>query len=69
MPLSTVKISDKGLYRDVAVDTLPRNVRAALADLSTKNPVATIKVAQLGELYSIHLSAPANMTVEVLAVA
>lgn len=69
MPLSTVKISDKGLYRDVAVDTLPRNVQAALADLSTKNPVATIKVAQLGELYSIHLSAPANMTVEVLAVA
>ena len=69
MPLTTVKISDKGLYRDVAVDSLPSNVRAALNDLYARNPVATFKVANLGALYSIHVSEPANMTVEVLAVA
>ncbi|CAO3411332.1 hypothetical protein [Azospirillum largimobile] len=65
----TIKLSDKGGYRDVALDQLPRNVRAAVTDLSTKNPVADIIVDQSGMLYRIHLSAPANMYVDVLAVA
>ncbi|PWC36241.1 hypothetical protein [Azospirillum sp. TSO35-2] len=65
----TIKLSDKGGYRDIALEQLPRNVRAAVTDLSSKNPVADILVDQAGMLYRIHLSAPANMYVDVLSVA
>ncbi|CAO3428665.1 hypothetical protein [Azospirillum doebereinerae] len=65
----TIKLSDKGTYRDVALDQLPRNVRAAVTDLSSKNPVSDILVDQAGMLYRIHLTAPANIYLDVLAVA
>jgi hypothetical protein len=65
----TVKLSDKGGYREIAVDDLPRNVRAAVTDLSAKNPVSDILVDQAGMLYRIHLTAPANIYLDVLAVA
>lgn len=65
----TIKLSDKGSYRDVALDDLPRNVRAAVTDLSTKNPVSDILVDQAGMLYRIHLTAPANIYLDVLSVA
>ncbi|MFD1627156.1 hypothetical protein [Azospirillum griseum] len=65
----TVKLSDKVGYRTVSLDDLPRNVRAAVTDLSAKNPVSDILVDQAGMLYRIHLTAPANITWDVLAVA
>jgi len=65
----TIKLSDKGTYRDVALDQLPRNVRAAVTDLSSRNPVSDILVDQAGMLYRIHLTAPANIYLDVLAVA
>ncbi|MBP2228632.1 hypothetical protein J2847_001923 [Azospirillum agricola] len=65
----TIKLSDKGSYRDIALEQLPRNVRAAVTDLSAKNPVADILVDQAGMLYRIHLTAPANIYLDVLAVA
>ncbi len=65
----TIKLSDKGEYRAIALEQLPRNVRAAVTDLSAKNPVADILVDQAGMLYRIHLTAPANLYVDVLAVA
>jgi len=65
----TVLLSDKGSYREVEVDTLPRNVRAAIADLTTKTPQTSVTVDQLGALYRIRLSEPANVCVDVLAVA
>ena len=69
MGQTTVKLSDKGSYRDVELDALPRNVRAAVADMAAKNPVASIIVDQTGMLYRIHLSEPANVYLDVLAVA
>lgn len=69
MGQTTVKLSDKGSYRDVELDVLPRNVRAAVADMAAKNPVANIIVDQTGMLYRIHLSEPANIYLDVLAVA
>ena len=65
----TIKLSDKGSYRNVALEDLPRNVRAAVTDLSSKNPVSDILVDQAGMLYRIHLTAPANIYLDVLAVA
>ncbi|MBP2316435.1 hypothetical protein [Azospirillum soli] len=69
MGQTTVKLSDKGSYRDVELDALPRNVRAAVADMAAKNPVANVIVDQTGMLYRIHLSEPANIYLDVLAVA
>ncbi len=69
MGQKTVKLSDKGGYRDIDLDSLPRNVRAAVADLSARNPVANIIVDQAGVLYRIHLSEPANVYLDVLSVA
>ncbi|AWK85080.1 hypothetical protein [Azospirillum thermophilum] len=69
MAQQTVKLSDKGGYRDVNVEDLPRNVRAAVTDLAAKNPVANILVDQSGVLYRIHLTEPANIYLDVLAVA
>lgn len=69
MAQQTVKLSDKGGYREVNVEDLPRNVRAAVTDLAAKNPVANILVDQSGVLYRIHLTEPANIYLDVLAVA
>lgn len=65
----TIMLSDKGTYREVAVDVLPRNVRAAIADLAARNPLSSITVDQAGVLYRIHVPAPANIFLDVLAVA
>ena len=65
----TVMLSDKGSYREVAVETLPRNVRAAITDLTAKTPQTSVTVDQLGALYRIRLPAPANVCVDVLSVA
>lgn len=64
-----VLLSDKGSYREVEIGTLPRNVRAAITDLTTKTPQTSVTVDQLGALYRIRLSAPANVCLDVLAVA
>lgn len=69
MGQKTIKLSDKTGYRDVELDNLPRNVRAAVADMADRNPVANIIVDQMGMLYRIHLSEPANVYLDVLAVA
>lgn len=65
----TVMLSDKGSYREVAVDTLPRNVRAAISDLTSRTTQTSVTVDQLGALYRIRLPAPANVCLDVLAVA
>jgi hypothetical protein len=65
----TIKLSDKGEYHPIALEQLPRNVRAAVIDLSARNPVCDILVDQAGMLYRIHLTAPANLSIDVLAVA
>ncbi|MDQ2106005.1 hypothetical protein [Azospirillum isscasi] len=64
-----IKFSDKNGYRDVELDSLPRNVRAAVTDMAAKNPVASIIVDQTGMLYRIHLTEPANVYLDVLSVA
>ena len=64
-----VLLSDKGSYREVEIETLPRNVRAAITDMTTKTPQVSVTVDQLGALYRIHLSEPANVCLDVLAVA
>jgi len=64
-----VLLSDKGSYREVEMDTLPRNVRAAITDIHAKTPQSRVTVDQLGALYRIHLSQPANVCLDVLAVA
>ncbi|WP_286192380.1 hypothetical protein [Roseomonas genomospecies 6] len=64
-----IKFSDKNGYRDVELDSLPRNVRAAVTDMAAKNPVAGIIVDQTGMLYRIHLTEPANVYLDVLSVA
>ncbi|AWJ87670.1 hypothetical protein [Azospirillum argentinense] len=64
-----IKFSDKNGYRDVELDSLPRNVRAAVTDMAAKNPVASIIVDQMGMLYRIHLTEPANVYLDVLSVA
>ncbi|MBP2295552.1 hypothetical protein [Azospirillum rugosum] len=69
MGQKTIKLSDKTGYREIELDSLPRNVRAAVADMADKNPVANIIVDQMGMLYRIHLSEPANVYLDVLAVA
>lgn len=69
MAHTTIKLSDKGSYREVDLDSLPRNVRAAVTDMAAKNPVANVIVDQTGMLYRIHLTEPANVYLDVLAVA
>jgi len=69
MGQKTIKFSDKNGYRDVELDSLPRNVRAAVTDMAAKNPVASIIVDQTGMLYRIHLTEPANIYLDVLSVA
>ncbi len=69
MGQKTIKLSDKTGYREIELESLPRNVRAAVADMADKNPVANIIVDQMGMLYRIHLSEPANVYLDVLAVA
>ncbi|WP_247895799.1 hypothetical protein [Azospirillum brasilense] len=69
MGQKTIKLSDKNGYRDVELDSLPRNVRAAVTDMAAKNPVASIIVDQTGMLYRIHLTEPANVYLDVLSVA
>ena len=69
MGQKTIKFSDKTGYRDVELDSLPRNVRAAVTDMAAKNPVASIIVDQTGMLYRIHLTEPANVYLDVLSVA
>lgn len=69
MGQKTIKLSDKTGCREIDLDSLPRNVRAAVADVADKNPVANILVDQMGMLYRIHLSEPANVYLDVLAVA
>ncbi|MCW2244228.1 hypothetical protein [Azospirillum canadense] len=69
MGQKTIKLSDKTGYREIELESLPRNVRAAVADMADKNPVANILVDQMGMLYRIHLSEPANIYLDVLAVA
>ena len=69
MGQQTIKLSDKGGYREVNLEALPRNVRAAVVDMAAKNPVASIIVDQTGMLYRIHLTEPANIYLDVLAVA
>lgn len=64
-----IKLSDKNGYRDVELDSLPRNVRAAVTDMAAKNPVASIIVDRTGMLYRIHLTEPANVYLDVLSVA
>jgi hypothetical protein len=64
-----VLLSDKGSFREVEIETLPRNVRAAITNLTTKTPQTSVTVDQLGALYRIRLSAPANVCLDVLAVA
>lgn len=64
-----IKLSDKNGYRDVELDSLPRNVRAAVTDMAAKNPVANIIVDRTGMLYRIHLTEPANVYLDVLSVA
>ena len=64
-----VLLSDRGSYREVEIDTLPRNVRAAITDMTTKTPQTSVTVDQLGALYRIRLSEPANVCQDVLAVA
>jgi len=66
---TSIKLSDKSGYREIDLDSLPRNVRAAVADMAAKNPVANIIVDQTGMLYRIHLSEPANVYLDVLSVA
>ena len=65
----TVLLSDKGSYREVEVETLPRNVRAAITDLTAKTTQTNVTVDQLGALYRIRLPAPANICLDVLSVA
>lgn len=65
----TVLLSHKGSYREVEVDTLPRNVRAAITDLAAKSTQTSVTVDQLGALYRIRMAAPANICLDVLAVA
>lgn len=69
MASATVLLLDKGTYREVAVETLPLTVRAAVADITARHPAADVRVDQLGVLYRIHMSEPANRFVDVLAVA
>lgn len=69
MGQKTIKLSDKSGYREIDLESLPRNVRAAVSDMADKNPVANILVDQMGMLYRIHLSEPANVYLDVLAVA
>ncbi len=69
MGQKTIKFSDKNGYRDVELDSLPRNVRAAVTDMAAKNPVANIIVDQTGMLYRIHMTEPANVYLDVLSVA
>ncbi|WP_448207412.1 hypothetical protein [Azospirillum sp. sgz302134] len=69
MGQNTIKLSDKSGYREIDLDSLPRNVRAAVSDMAAQNPVANIIVDQMGMLYRIHLSEPANVYLDVLAVA
>ena len=69
MGQKTIKFSDKTGYRDVELDSLPRNVRAAVTDMAAKNPVANIIVDQTGMLYRIHMTEPANVYLDVLSVA
>ncbi|WP_207458907.1 hypothetical protein [Azospirillum sp. SYSU D00513] len=69
MANKTVILSDKVGRREVEVDSLPRNVRAAITDLAAKNPLANILVDQAGVLYRIRLNEPANLSLDVLSVA
>lgn len=65
----TVMLSHKGSYREVEIETLPRNVRAAITDLTARSPQTAVTVDQMGVLYRIRLPAPANICLDVLAVA
>jgi hypothetical protein len=62
-------LSDKVGNREVDVDSLPHNVRAAIADLTAKNPSTPIAVDRTGVLYRIRMSAPTNLSLDVLSVA
>lgn len=69
MASKTVKLSDKGSYREVELETLPRTVRSAVTDMVKSAPTADVVIDQMGVLYRIHLSEPANSYLDVLSVA
>ncbi|WP_029010974.1 hypothetical protein [Azospirillum halopraeferens] len=69
MASKTVKLSDRGSYREVDLDSLPRSVRSAVSDMVKGTPTADVMIDQMGVLYRIHLSEPANTYLDVLSVA
>jgi len=66
---TTVLLSDHGARREVEVENLPMNVRAAVADVRAKSPESVIEIQKSGALYRIRMPAPANSWLDVLSVA